>query len=177
MPTTLAQHQDTVMRRDAQCWTMNEPGASSTALQDVQTPAYCPIRSPVLRWLLLLAAVACLAMGIVGIFVPGLPTTVFVLMAGACAARRLAAPACLAVAPPAVWRHAAQLGGGRFCQPQGQVERQHHDGGMRSHHAAGASARLGQAVVDWLHGLRAGLAVVPARAPGTAMSPALRGKK
>ncbi|WP_182345331.1 YbaN family protein [Comamonas koreensis] len=66
---------------------MNEPGASSTALQDVQTPAYCPIRSPVLRWLLLLAAVACLAMGIVGIFVPGLPTTVFVLMAGACAAR------------------------------------------------------------------------------------------
>ena len=66
---------------------MNEPGASSTALQDVQTPAYCPIRSPVLRWLLLLAAVACLAMGIIGIFVPGLPTTVFVLMAGACAAR------------------------------------------------------------------------------------------
>lgn len=66
---------------------MNEPGASSTALQDLQTPAYCPIRSPVLRWLLLLAAVACLAMGIIGIFVPGLPTTVFVLMAGACAAR------------------------------------------------------------------------------------------
>ena len=66
---------------------MNKPGASSTALQDVQTPAYCPIRSPVLRWLLLLAAVACLAMGIIGIFVPGLPTTVFVLMAGACAAR------------------------------------------------------------------------------------------
>ena len=66
---------------------MNEPGASSTALQDVQTPAYCPIRSPVLRWLLLLAAVACLAMGVIGIFVPGLPTTVFVLMAGACAAR------------------------------------------------------------------------------------------
>jgi uncharacterized membrane protein YbaN (DUF454 family) len=75
------------MRRDAQCETMNEPGASSTALQDPQTPAYCPIRSPVLRWLLLLAAVACLAMGIVGIFVPGLPTTVFILMAGACAAR------------------------------------------------------------------------------------------
>ncbi len=67
--------------------TMNEPGASSTALQEVQTPAYCPIRSPVLRWLLLLAAVACLAMGIIGIFVPGLPTTVFILMAGACAAR------------------------------------------------------------------------------------------
>ncbi len=67
--------------------TMNEPGASSTALQEAQTPAYCPIRSPVLRWLLLLAAVACLAMGIIGIFVPGLPTTVFILMAGACAAR------------------------------------------------------------------------------------------
>ncbi|MGE8448836.1 MAG: YbaN family protein [Comamonas sp.] len=66
---------------------MNEPGASSTALQEAQTPAYCPIRSPVLRWLLLLAAVACLAMGIIGIFVPGLPTTVFILMAGACAAR------------------------------------------------------------------------------------------
>ncbi len=67
--------------------TMNEPAASSTALQEAQTPAYCPIRSPVLRWLLLLAAVACLTMGIIGIFVPGLPTTVFILMAGACAAR------------------------------------------------------------------------------------------
>lgn len=66
---------------------MNEPGASSPALQEAPTPAYCPIRSPVLRWLLLLAAVACLGMGIVGIFVPGLPTTVFILMAGACAAR------------------------------------------------------------------------------------------
>lgn len=50
-------------------------------------PVYCPIRSPLLRWLLLACAVTSLCLGILGIFVPGLPTTVFILVAGACAAR------------------------------------------------------------------------------------------
>ena len=50
-------------------------------------PVYCPIRSPLQRWLLLLCAVASLCLGVLGIFVPGLPTTVFILIAGACAAR------------------------------------------------------------------------------------------
>lgn len=39
------------------------------------------------RWVLLLFAVTCLALGVIGIFVPGLPTTVFILMAGWAAAR------------------------------------------------------------------------------------------
>jgi len=41
----------------------------------------------VFRSLMLLAALLCLALGIVGIFVPGLPTTVFVLLAAWFAAR------------------------------------------------------------------------------------------
>jgi uncharacterized membrane protein YbaN (DUF454 family) len=45
-----------------------------------------PLPWPV-RWLLLGFALACLALGIVGIVVPGLPTTVFVLMAAWAAAR------------------------------------------------------------------------------------------
>lgn len=40
-----------------------------------------------LRWLLLAFAVVCLVLGVVGIFVPGLPTTVFILMAAWAAAR------------------------------------------------------------------------------------------
>jgi uncharacterized membrane protein YbaN (DUF454 family) len=39
------------------------------------------------RWLLLVFAVACLVMGIIGVIVPGLPTTVFILMAAWAAAR------------------------------------------------------------------------------------------
>lgn len=39
------------------------------------------------RYLLLLFAGLCLALGVIGIFVPGLPTTVFILMAAWAAAR------------------------------------------------------------------------------------------
>ncbi len=49
-------------------------------------PEHAPLPA-VVRWLLLAFAVLCLAMGVVGIIVPGLPTTVFVLMAGWAAAR------------------------------------------------------------------------------------------
>ena len=56
-----------------------------------QTPPTPPpvqrsLAAPV-RWLLLAFAVLCLALGVIGIFVPGLPTTVFVLMAAWAAAR------------------------------------------------------------------------------------------
>lgn len=40
-----------------------------------------------LRWLLLAFAVLCLVLGVIGVFVPGLPTTVFILMAAWAAAR------------------------------------------------------------------------------------------
>jgi uncharacterized membrane protein YbaN (DUF454 family) len=40
-----------------------------------------------LRYLLLLFAALCLALGVIGVFVPGLPTTVFILLAGWAAAR------------------------------------------------------------------------------------------
>lgn len=40
-----------------------------------------------MRWLLQVFAVLCLIMGAIGVVVPGLPTTVFVLMAGWAAAR------------------------------------------------------------------------------------------
>ncbi|MDY6944160.1 MAG: YbaN family protein [Pseudomonadota bacterium] len=39
------------------------------------------------RYLLLVFAALCVALGVIGIFVPGLPTTVFILMAGWAAAR------------------------------------------------------------------------------------------
>ena len=49
-------------------------------------PPHAPLPL-VVRWLLLAFAGLCLVMGVVGIFVPGLPTTVFILMAGWAAAR------------------------------------------------------------------------------------------
>ena len=39
------------------------------------------------RWLLLVFAVLCLVMGLIGVVVPGLPTTVFILLAAWAAAR------------------------------------------------------------------------------------------
>ncbi|WP_051603303.1 YbaN family protein [Simplicispira psychrophila] len=58
--------------------------------QQPQHPAPPPVLTPLpapLRWLLLAGAVLCLALGVIGIFVPGLPTTVFILMAAWAAAR------------------------------------------------------------------------------------------
>lgn len=46
-----------------------------------------PKHPPYLRAPLLLFAVVCVALGVIGIFVPGLPTTVFILIAGWAAAR------------------------------------------------------------------------------------------
>ena len=51
---------------------------------DTPLPKELPL--PV-RWLLTVFALLCLVLGIVGIFVPGLPTTVFILLAAWAAAR------------------------------------------------------------------------------------------
>jgi uncharacterized membrane protein YbaN (DUF454 family) len=45
-----------------------------------------PLPSP-LRWLLLAFAAACIGLGVVGVFVPGMPTTVFIILAAWAAAR------------------------------------------------------------------------------------------
>ena len=69
------------------------PSSLPVAVASELTPVYCPIRSPLLRWALLLCALLSLGLGIVGIFVPGLPTTVTVILLAAPtgrAAKRLA---------------------------------------------------------------------------------------
>ncbi|QXL85788.1 YbaN family protein [Comamonas sp. NLF-1-9] len=61
---------------------MSENPSQSPALPDLPPPLPAP-----LRWLLLALALLSLATGIVGIFLPGLPTTVFILIAAWAAAR------------------------------------------------------------------------------------------
>lgn len=51
---------------------------------DTQIPRELPLP---LRWLLKVFALLCLVLGIVGVFVPGLPTTVFILLSAWAAAR------------------------------------------------------------------------------------------
>ena len=60
----------------------DRPGAAIDTARRVRAWPPWPV-----RWLLLGLAVASLAVGIVGIFVPGLPTAVFVLISAWCADR------------------------------------------------------------------------------------------
>ena len=50
-------------------------------------PPHHEPKPALVRWLLMAFAILCLIMGVIGIVVPGLPTTVFILMAGWAAAR------------------------------------------------------------------------------------------
>lgn len=59
---------------------MNATGESPAVLAKRPLPT-------AVRYLLLVFAGLCVAMGVIGIFIPGLPTTVFILMAGWAAAR------------------------------------------------------------------------------------------
>ncbi len=47
----------------------------------------CPVRSPLLRWTLVVLGTFFVALGVVGVFVPLMPTTVFIIMAAGCYAR------------------------------------------------------------------------------------------
>lgn len=62
-----------------------------TAAAPTQRPRYTPEHRTVgslwMRWLYLACALLSLVVGIIGIFLPGLPTTVFILIAGWAAAR------------------------------------------------------------------------------------------
>ncbi|PPE71940.1 DUF454 domain-containing protein [Solimonas fluminis] len=56
-------------------------------MSEPASPAARPALAAPLRYLLMTFAALCVALGVIGIFVPGLPTTVFILMAGWAAAR------------------------------------------------------------------------------------------
>lgn len=58
--------------------TDTEPTRPAAALRPLPAAA---------RWLLLVFAALCLVMGVIGVIVPGMPTTVFILMAAWAAAR------------------------------------------------------------------------------------------
>ena len=77
---------------------------------------------------------------------------------------QLAAPTCLAVAPPAVWPHAAKLGQRRHGQPQGEMERNHPHGLVRGRVACHPYSTLGSHQRLAVHGMRAGMALAAPRA-------------
>lgn len=77
---------------------------------------------------------------------------------------QLSALARLALAAPAFWPHAGKLEPRWHGQPQGQVQRHHHDGSVRNHVVDRPHTSLGTLAGMQLHGCRTGVAVVQTRA-------------
>ena len=98
------------------------------------------------RWALLAFAILCLVLGVIGVFVPGLPTTVFILMAAWAAAR----------SSPRLheWLR----------QPPLEMERYDSDDLVRSHSVCYGAQNLGCGNGLHIHGLRTGMALVSPRA-------------
>ncbi len=66
------------------------PGTIASMTEQTESLPPVPEQPPLpalARWLLFVFAVLCLALGVIGVIVPGLPSTVFVLMAAWAAAR------------------------------------------------------------------------------------------
>ena len=66
---------------------MSLPAKSDTAASSAPVPTAHVARNWYTRWLLRLLAMLSLGLGIAGVFIPGLPTTVFILIAGWAAMR------------------------------------------------------------------------------------------
>ncbi len=79
----LQRHSDPENREEAK----PQPGPCTATADDCEPPPVHRMPAAPIRWALQLFACLSLATGIAGIFIPGLPTTVFILMAGWAAAR------------------------------------------------------------------------------------------
>lgn len=66
---------------------MDEQGDIAVAANNDTDGRVREHRSPLVRWLLIAAGALCVVLGVIGIFVPLLPTTPLMLLAAACFAR------------------------------------------------------------------------------------------